>query len=338
MLVVIYDSVFNSVFESQVLRPLLVKLSTNPPLHITLVSFEPDVLRARKTYATPPHKRMTLLFLKRLPLVSRATLWLQARQLQRALSGTLFDHTLARGPLAGWIAQHITTGKLTVQARGLCAQEHRFTHQDDKGLWRRLLTAYQVRLLERIERNMYGLAAGATTNVVFEAVSPALKQYLIDHFKTPAANIIIAQNDLLQPVATTTVQEWRAATRELLGIPADAYVYCYSGSIKLWQCFDEALDYFKQQLEPNPKSFLLVLTLDVDSAKKALVQHNITAQALCISVSNENLLHYLAAADAGFLLRKPDVINWVSRPTKALEYQAVGLTVIHNNTVQWLIT
>ena len=51
MLVVIYDSVFNSVFESQVLRPLLVKLGTNPLLHITLVSFEPDVLRAQQAYA-----------------------------------------------------------------------------------------------------------------------------------------------------------------------------------------------------------------------------------------------------------------------------------------------
>jgi len=45
---------------------------------------------------------------------------------------------------------------------------------------------------------------------------------------------------------------------------------------------------------------------------------------------------YLAAADYGLLFRHKDIINWVSRPTKMLEYQAVGLKIIHNNTIEWL--
>jgi hypothetical protein len=48
------------------------------------------------------------------------------------------------------------------------------------------------------------------------------------------------------------------------------------------------------------------------------------------------IYHYLAAADIGIIFRKPHIINWISRPTKILEYQAVGLKIIHNNTVAML--
>ena len=37
---VIYDGIKNSVFQSQVLHPLLLLLTKNPHLHITLVSYE----------------------------------------------------------------------------------------------------------------------------------------------------------------------------------------------------------------------------------------------------------------------------------------------------------
>jgi len=35
------------------------------------------------------------------------------------------------------------------------------------------------------------------------------------------------------------------------------------------------------------------------------------------------------------LFREQTIVNWTSRPTKLLEYQAVGLEVVHNNTVAY---
>ncbi|MFH1832527.1 MAG: hypothetical protein ABH827_07080, partial [bacterium] len=65
--------------------------------------------------------------------------------------------------------------------------------------------------------------------------------------------------------------------------------------------------------------------------------HNLPKTAYkIISVRQEQLYEYLSCANFGFLLREEDIINWVSRPTKMLEYQAVGLKIIHNNTIAWL--
>jgi len=57
---------------------------------------------------------------------------------------------------------------------------------------------------------------------------------------------------------------------------------------------------------------------------------------LLLSVKPNNLHKYLAACDVGLLFREKDIINWVSRPTKMLEYQSVGLKIEHNNTIAWL--
>jgi hypothetical protein len=55
-----------------------------------------------------------------------------------------------------------------------------------------------------------------------------------------------------------------------------------------------------------------------------------------LSVEPKKLDRYLCACDSGLLFRDKDIINWVSRPTKMLEYQAAGLQVIHNHTIDWL--
>ena len=55
------------------------------------------------------------------------------------------------------------------------------------------------------------------------------------------------------------------------------------------------------------------------------------------TVAYSEIYKYLSAADYGIIFREINVLNWISRPTKALEYEAVGLKIIHNNTVKWLV-
>jgi len=99
----------------------------------------------------------------------------------------------------------------------------------------------------------------------------------------------------------------------------------------------EAIDFFEKQYKKNPNSFLLILSQDKKNVETFIGAKRIPAKKYALTSAKPNELYkYLAACDAGFLFRDKDIINWVSRPTKMLEYQAVGLKVIHNNTIAWL--
>ena len=56
-----------------------------------------------------------------------------------------------------------------------------------------------------------------------------------------------------------------------------------------------------------------------------------------ISVDYTNIFRYLAACDAGIIFREDHILNWISRPTKVLEYYAVGLPIIHNAAIGLLV-
>ncbi len=80
-----------------------------------------------------------------------------------------------------------------------------------------------------------------------------------------------------------------------------------------------------------------MLTQDTDYFAALCVKHVLPSHSYhIIFVPHHEIYHYLAAADAGIIFREAHIINWVSRPTKILEYQAVGLKIIHNNTVAML--
>lgn len=115
------------------------------------------------------------------------------------------------------------------------------------------------------------------------------------------------------------------------------HVYCYNGSGKTWQCPQESILFFKQELEKNKNVFLLILSQDKEIFNHFVSHHQLPQHSYHIMhVPHHEVIHYLSACDTGILLRKPHLVNWVSRPTKALEYQAAGLTIVHNNTVAWL--
>ena len=226
---------------------------------------------------------------------------------------------------------------VTVQARGLCAQEYWFTHMHDgAGLVHKLVRSCLYSSLARLERKVY---AAAYTNNPFtiESVSPALKNYLVRHFGARTTGIAIAHKDIPKKVEPKQVLDWRTQVRQELAIPESAYVYCYSGSFKPWQCAQESIEYVVGQFGKNSEAFLSILSSDRQNFEHACAASNIDMTRVRItSVQPEQVTKYLAAADAGLLLRHKDPLNWVSRPTKLLEYQAVGLKIVHNNTIALL--
>lgn len=329
LIVVIYDGINNSVFQSQVLAPLLMRKKVDPAQEIHLISFEKDA-----HMIVPKNDGITFHIFKQLPFVHRACLWPAIKKLQSFLKQYKTYEILARGPFAGYIAYHAThngCSSITIQARGLVAEEYRYTLGTKK---LNFFEKYRYRQFLNLEKKIYGMHK---PYIHFEAVSPALKEYMITNFKTNHEDITIASNDIPTPISPEQKKAFRSVIRTKLNIKSDAKVYCYSGSYKPWQCPSETIAYFKNIHHLNSQAVLLILTLDIQAFEVALMQAALPPEAYRLkAVPQSDLLTYLTAADFGLLLREAHIINFVSRPTKALEYHAAGLTVLHNDTVAYL--
>lgn len=351
---VLFDGIKNSVFQSQVLAPLMGMLDAHPTMQVTLVSFEQRRPSNKDLVSIiPAHERLHCVISRRLPFIGKNSLKIAAHQFGKLLAIVQPDELMVRGPLAGfvvlyamqrlvsWHKKHgnlnVAIPKITIQARGLCAEEYRYDRSfKKKSLFKSWLYKIIYARLASIERDVFGTQF-SLQNVIIEAVSPALKDYLIEQFQADPHLITIASKDIPQTLAQPTVAQWRAEVRSQLGIPDDAIVYCYSGSFKPWQCAPQTVQFFIERLRVEPKSFLLVLSGDHEIFAQELRKAQVPVDHFCVlSVKAAELYRYLAAADFGLLFRERDVINWVSRPTKMLEYQAVGLPVLHNNTIAML--
>ncbi|MCB9493080.1 MAG: hypothetical protein H6679_02280 [Epsilonproteobacteria bacterium] len=350
LLVLVYDGINNSVFQSQVFQPLVEQCRENRNLVVTLVSFENESILPCVLAQLEQHGiAIEVKIFKRPRFVGILSLWPAVLRVAHLLCSKRYDRILARGPLAGYIAfKGLSLAQkkpslrgysptVMVQARGLCAQEYWFAHMHaSAGLVHKLIRSCMYKSLARLERKVY--AAAYTSNpFTIESVSPALKQYLVRHFGARTSGICIADKDIPKQVDKGQVSVWREQTRQELNIPEQAYVYCYSGSFKPWQCARESIEYVAKQFEKNDQAIFLVLSSNKQQFEGACKASNIDmARVRIVSVEPGDVTRYLAAADVGLLLRHKDPLNWVSRPTKLLEYQAVGLKIVHNNTIALL--
>ena len=191
--------------------------------------------------------------------------------------------------------------------------------------------------MHQIEYETYKEKRNINYNIKIESVSQSLKEYLVHNFNACSLRINIATRDIPKKMNFKQIQEYKKEIRKKLGILNDQPVYCYSGSFKPWQCIPQIIEYFSEQYKKNSKSFLLLLSQDKKEIEKILLKNKISKKNYALlSVDPKELHKYLAASNFGLLFRNKDIINWVSRPTKMLEYQAVGLKIIHNQTISWL--
>jgi hypothetical protein len=335
---ILYDSITNSIFDSQILAILKKNSFQSIYSQIVLISFENKSICPtieRKLF----NQGIKLIVLKRKPFFGLWSLRSSVRALANILKISQPFEIIARGPHAGYVAlqaiKNTPCRSITIQARGLLAEEYAYVHRNKKNpLY--FLHMLRTKLFYQLEKKVYG-SQSLTIPLTFQAVSPALKTYLIEEYKTNPSLITIAQEDIPKNFEAAIVQEWRTQMRKKLGIPLNSHVYCYNGSAKAWQCPDEIVRFFKQQLEFSDKAFLLLLSQDKQIFEKLLHQYHIDPSHFYVTrVPHQEIYHYLAAADTGLLFREKNIINWVSRPTKALEYQAVGLSIVHNDTIAWL--
>lgn len=339
LIFIIYDGINNSVFHGQVVKPLVQKAIKKPEQQFILVSFERTEPRQLANLDLPSN--ISIQLLRQLPFFGTFSIWYAAYQLKKITNSLERYNIISRGPLAGLIAltaaQSRACSSITIQARGLLMEEYLYTHKDEKNWYKKAVHAIKARLYGAVEKKVYALNYNQNTPTTLEAVSDALRDHLIATYHTPPNAITIADQDMPAHLATAHITTWRTRIREQLNIDANTYVYCYNGSAKAWQCPELVIQFFQKQLIKEKTIFLMILTQDQQAFRQLLEKTEIPQETYNIMhVPHADIYQYLAACDAGIIFREKSIVNWISRPTKVLEYRAVGLTIIHNNNVKCL--
>lgn len=108
-------------------------------------------------------------------------------------------------------------------------------------------------------------------------------------------------------------------------------VFCYAGSLSIWQGFNKILECYKriETLWPD-NTKLLILTKERKEAEFLVKEANIKNYEIDY-VSLEELPSVLGKAKFGFIIRDDIVVNRVSTPTKISTYMANGLIPIYSS-------
>jgi glycosyltransferase involved in cell wall biosynthesis len=133
--------------------------------------------------------------------------------------------------------------------------------------------------------------------------------------------------------------ELRAQVRKRLGYKNGERVFVFSGSLVGYQCFEEMVVLFEALQRTDLHARLLVLTPDVETARRRLMHFNSNVVQV-IRVPLDEVNGYLNAADIAFMLRHSSELNRVASPTKFAEYCLTGLPVIMTDAVEdaWRIS
>jgi len=334
---VLYDSITNSIFDSQIAEPL-IRQQTDPQITITVISFEKKTESKRLKTITHQYPTITFIFLKNRIFLHKTLLNPLVQKLHQILKQLPSYKLIARGPIAGYLCTQAVEKtaclEFIIQARAILAEEYRFTHAHSNTIFTKAVHYFRAYFYEQLERSVYRKQFSYSVPTTIESVSPTLKEYLITNYYADANMIMIAQSDIPAPFSLEVITKWRKNTRKELNLSENRFVYCYNGSLKPWQCPEETLSFFKQELSKNRNAFLLILTHNKEEFE-ALIKKRLDEPTTykVLAVPHKEIYRYLAACDAGVILREKNSINWTSRPTKILEYQAVNLPIIHNNTI-----
>ena len=200
-----------------------------------------------------------------------------------------------------------------------------------RDLWPESLTAVGVggedSLLHHALAAIAGFLYERADRIV--VVTPAFRDYLIEHWRVPAEKIAVVENgvetDLFAPLSEASNEALRA------GLGAQGkFLVCYVGTMGMAHGLDTLLDSAAQlQRENSPVQFLLV----GEGAEKQRIQ----AQAKTNNLKNilfldqqprEKIPAFISASDACLvLLKKNDVFKTVI-PTKMLEFMSCARPVI----------
>jgi glycosyltransferase involved in cell wall biosynthesis len=134
---------------------------------------------------------------------------------------------------------------------------------------------------------------------------------------------------------TITDAEQKKRGRETLGLPPDAFVLSYLGSVGAWYMLDEMLELFAVIRKQYPSAiFLFVTHSDAEMIKARAAHHGIPGEAMKIlEASRAEVPAYIKASDVNVSFIKPVYSKISSSPTKLGEVLSMGIPVVVNSGV-----
>lgn len=113
----------------------------------------------------------------------------------------------------------------------------------------------------------------------------------------------------------------------------DNNVFCYIGSLAVWQCFEETVKLYSEIEKRSPKKcFLKIFTKDIEKAKGVINKYNVK-NYLVDFVPQERLSEVLSDCKFGFLIREDNIVNRIATPTKMSTYLANGIIPIFSSCI-----
>jgi hypothetical protein len=342
---VIYDGIQNPVFAGQVLVPLQKYLQEDTRHTAVLISFECQAGMQAGTNPIMQIDRLQVIILKKYLFLGAWSLYYARRQVGVVFNRFSAYSLIARGPIAGYIALRALSTpscrSFTLQVRGLLAAEYDYTHRlyqyPEKINVFKKLRYFSYVLFEKLVYNEAHIQRYFPA-LKFEVVSKALGEYLVDTYGIKGQRMVVANYDIPPLLSTAQRAVWRSQVRAELGIAPSATVFCYNGSLKPWQCPHETIEIFKHHYRLDANAYFLVLTQDKLGFETLLANYSLPDTCYnVLTVAHQDIYRYLAASDVGMVWRDKHLMNWISRPTKALEYRTAGLSILHNNTVAYLV-
>ena len=198
----------------------------------------------------------------------------------------------------------------------LAAEAHRYR---DAGL---------QQLAQQVERR-----ALCETDLVL-TVSESLRRYVIDDVGVQPDRVVTVPNGVELDLFSRPLD--RAAARDRLGIPRDAVVFGFVGSLRPWHGLDTLLAALARVQRELPQAHLLVV-----GEGRLESQYRAQARALGVlpqvtffgGAPHEQIPELLAAMDVGVAPYLPQE-NFYFSPLKLVEYMAAGLCVIASRAGQ----
>ncbi len=365
-LCIIYDSIINSVFDSQIWNPLVKKARENPSQQFELISFEkyPEKIQEKLILMEKAKQsNITITVVERFGFFGVISFWPLISFLTSKFRSEKIDNVFCRGLFAGfivlnalqkctdkleitsydedgpvWEAQECNwpEGKIEIYTPGIASEEFALLHQGQKG-WKKYLYFVAQKMIHFMELETFRQAISLQDQIKisFSCPTTAMKEYWQEQEVAVYWNVINAGQEAL--IAKNKVAQYLKIRQEL-GLDPSTNIYAYSGSLHPWQNFEECIDLFMfRSKNTNAHLLALIVQSDLEAARQILQDKVPQHQYTLLSLPHHMVHEYLLACDFGILLRDDNVVNWTSKPIKALEYKNAGLVVVHNATVKWVV-
>lgn len=333
VLFITYDGLLDPLGGSQIL-PYLRDIALHPrPVHI--LSFEKaDRFKSgekamRESLARDGIEWTPLSFTTRAGKLGKA--WDLARMYLVAIYLALrhqfgFIHCRSYQAMqVGCLLRRITRARTIFDMRGLWVDE-----RVDGGLWdtSRLRDALAFRLYKWIERRLLGCANHVVA--LTDKVVPELHR-LSPRMRAPVTVIpCCADFDHFRPLSL----DERGVARARLGLPKDALVISYLGSLGTWYMLEEMLAFFSRAAAGRQDVHLLLITRDWRPEHEGMVRQmgldELRSRMHVHPATRDEVRHFLGCSDVMLSFIKPAYSKMASSPTKLAEAFALGVPAISN--------